>query len=385
MLLLVLLIFLGHIITDIYDKIYGYNSQEEIQIVSDILNLDTLSSYKSTHPILEKDIHKKLPHFNPNNVQIENLAQYGISDYAAQNLLKYRKAGGTIKNKTDLLKIYGMDFTTVSRIENHLVFPSEMNKETHQPLKDKKVQPTMDIEVTSKIKEQIIVANFNPNTASYETLISNGFSQYAAQNLIKYRDRGGQILQDSDLLKIYGFDTSYLATIIGKLEYSTSNEFSSKEKSLVKDSTHMIHKKPQAEHIIIDLSSTSQDQLIELKGIGPIISKGIIEYGQRLGGYYRKEQLLEVYAMTPELYESIKDRFIISRDIQKIYIPSLSFKEALKHPYIDYETTKRLKKISLLNYEQSLQQMIDEGTLEPKLIPYLHLKNPLVNEVKSKY
>ena len=60
--------------------------------------------------------------FNPNLVSKEELIQLGFSDYASNNLIKYRKAGGKIKDFEKLSHIYGMDSAHLHEIKPYLVF-----------------------------------------------------------------------------------------------------------------------------------------------------------------------------------------------------------------------------------------------------------------------
>lgn len=95
--------------------------------------------------------------------------------------------------------------------------------------------------------------------------------------------------------------------------------------------------------IIIELNTADSALLTTLNGIGPVFANRIIKYKNLLGGYYSKNQLLEVYGFTNEKLNIIKDFIIIDTSkINKLDVNNMEFKNILRHPYFDYETTKNI-------------------------------------------
>lgn len=92
---------------------------------------------------------------------------------------------------------------------------------------------------------------------------------------------------------------------------------------------------------VIELNSADSVGLLPLPGIGPVFAGRIIHYRERLGGFYCKEQLLEIKYFTNEMLEKLSDNIIIDAlKIKKLAVNKLEFREILRHPYIDYEMTK---------------------------------------------
>ena len=56
---------------------------------------------------------------------------------------------------------------------------------------------------------------------------------------------------------------------------------------------------------VIELNSADTTQLMLLRGIGSTFARRIVSYRALLGGYVRKEQLLEVYDLSRERYDAI--------------------------------------------------------------------------------
>ena len=95
------------------------------------------------------------------------------------------------------------------------------------------------------------------------------------------------------------------------------------------------------ENFIVELNGADSLELMRLKGIGPVFAKKIIRYREMLGGYWRKEQLMEVWGMDRVRYNGIKDNIAVNRDsIHKININNIAFKKLMKHPYIGYEVAR---------------------------------------------
>ena len=93
----------------------------------------------------------------------------------------------------------------------------------------------------------------------------------------------------------------------------------------------------------VDINRADSAQLLPLPGIGPVFAGRIIKYRRLLGGFVSVNQLAEVYGMPKETIERIRSRIVIdSSAIQKIQIDSATFRELLRHPYLEYEEVKAL-------------------------------------------
>lgn len=57
----------------------------------------------------------------------------------------------------------------------------------------------------------------------------------------------------------------------------------------------------------INLNTAAMDDLTTLPGVGPKLSKAIIEYRDKYGDYVDVDELLDVDGMSNELYNSIKE------------------------------------------------------------------------------
>ncbi len=88
---------------------------------------------------------------------------------------------------------------------------------------------------------------------------------------------------------------------------------------------------------MVELNSADTTRLKQLRGIGSGYAKMIVSYREKLGGFYRAEQLLEVYKFPDETYQKIKNQLQVDTTlIRKIKVNTATVKELKAHPYISY-------------------------------------------------
>ena len=88
---------------------------------------------------------------------------------------------------------------------------------------------------------------------------------------------------------------------------------------------------------MVELNSADTTRLKMLRGIGSGYAKMIVSYREKLGGFYKAEQLLEVYKFSDETYQKIKHQLQVDTTlIRKIKVNTATVKELKAHPYISY-------------------------------------------------
>lgn len=132
--------------------------------------------------------------------------------------------------------------------------------------------------------------------------------------------------------------------------------------------------------LMLELNTADTLDLQLLRGVGPWFAGNIVKYREALGGYVRKEQLLEVYGMDSSRYEGVAPNVCVdSTHIRMIDLNSASLKEMLRHPYLEYHVVKAIlvlrgEKERIDKPEEILQ--LDEvyPELFDRLSPYLEAK-----------
>jgi competence protein ComEA len=206
---------------------------------------------------------------------------------------------------------------------------------------------------------------FNPNTASFDTLISIGLAPREANNLINYRKAGGRFRKPADIKKIYGIDSIKADKIIPLVVIQRDTIGKGRISYLSKE-------KP-----LLDLNTCDSSALDRLPGIGRVLSVRIIKFRQFLGGFALKEQLKEVYGLSPETYKLIENRvFADSLAIMKISINSADYKKLSRIPYLEkYEVTAILKYRELKGKINGISDLVENKLVQSdrveKMRPYL--------------
>jgi len=90
--------------------------------------------------------------------------------------------------------------------------------------------------------------------------------------------------------------------------------------------------------VVVDVNRADSAQLDEIKGIGPSFALRILKYRERLGGFHKKEQLMEVYGLDSLKYAEIKDQISInSAVIRTVNINVADFNALKSSPYLSYK------------------------------------------------
>jgi competence protein ComEA len=227
-----------------------------------------------------------------------------------------------------------------------------------------------DIESTTGPLSQHALNNrqlfpFDPNTASFDTLIKLGFSVKEANTLINYRNNGGKFIKSSDIKKIYGLEEKKAVILIPYVEF----------KSDIIRKIKIIPDRQQK--VLIDINRCDSALLRTLPGIGPVLSLRIIKFRNLLGGFARIEQLKEVYGLPEETFNSIAVNLTVDTGlIKKINVNSADYKELVRFPYFDnYEVTAILKFREFKGHVNGITDLIENRLItEEKAIqvrPYL--------------
>ena len=131
--------------------------------------------------------------------------------------------------------------------------------------------------------------------------------------------------------------------------------------------------------LVVELNSVDTTTLQLLHGIGPAYASRIVRYRERLGGFTRKEQLLEIYGFTPELLAHIAPHITVdTQAISKIDLNSITLKQLIKHPYIEYYQARDIIRLRdhgvRFNSADDLRAVpsMADSTLQ-RLLPYLTL------------
>jgi len=286
--------------------------------------------------------------FDPNNLPDEQWMKMGLTEKQVRVIRNYVNKGGKFYRKEDLAKIYSISRVEYTILEPYIRIPEE-NK-------------YRSVEDQSFIKP----FPFDPNDLPEEKWKELGLRDRLVQTIMNYRSKGGKFHNKEDLKKIYGMrEEEYLLLEPYVVIPIDSSQQYGKESKVMR------------EDLVVELNTADTLDLQQLRGIGPAFARRIVRYRDKLGGYYRKEQLLEVYGMEAERYDGIKDHVTVDAGlIKKININKATIKDMLRHPYMEFYIAK-----AIVNYRgqkgpyTDVRQIREAETIYDevyeKLAPYL--------------
>jgi DNA uptake protein ComE-like DNA-binding protein len=100
----------------------------------------------------------------------------------------------------------------------------------------------------------------------------------------------------------------------------------------------------------VDLNRCDTAVLVALPGIGPVLSVRILKYRNLLGGFARVDQLREVYGLSEETYELIKEScFADTAAMRRVRVNTAVYKEICRIPYLEKSEVTAILKLRELN------------------------------------
>ena len=175
--------------------------------------------------------------------------------------------------------------------------------------------------------------SFNPNELQSEQWEELGLSEKQIKVLMNYKAKGGKFYKKEDFKKMFCISTEEYNILE---PYITIPERDNKQQPI----KYETKTKPL---FIVEINTADTNDLQEIKGIGSAFARRIAKYRDLLGGFIKKEQLLEVFGMDSARYAQIQSSFTINTsNIQKININKASIQDLKKHPYFDYYLAKSI-------------------------------------------
>ncbi|MCU4164038.1 helix-hairpin-helix domain-containing protein [Carboxylicivirga caseinilyticus] len=261
--------------------------------------------------------------FDPNNVSKNDMLRLGFSNYASDNLIKYRNAGGKFNSIEKLAQIYGMDSVHLKNIEPYIIF---------------------------NVDQRLSVNNLNNST---KVNFKVDLNLQDSLDLIKLKLNSSLL---NDILQIKKeFYFNQRISLNDLQSWSFSEWISIKDTLVVRKRADVV----QTDLFQIELNSADTAELALLKGIGKVLARRIVYYRNRLGGFYEINQLAEVEGISPIVINDNQKYILIDTSfIKKININKASLRRMKEHPYMDFYMAKDIyesRKESVVNLKDIIQ------------------------------
>jgi len=317
--LLLLLIFGIQVYLYFYDRIHPPSPLEvSIQVDSTIFR-GRVHSYASANGAPSPSARSTEPpaalfNFDPNSVQARELEKLGMSAAQARAFVRYRSSGAVFRRPSDMLKAYVVDSHWYAKVRPYVKIESDF-REIYQ--------------VQSKADSRWRLGVFNPNEVDVETLENMGLYQWQAQKILQFRRYRRPYYKAEDIYRVKGIDSALALKLVPFIRI---------------DSIAAVHKR-QFQLNVVDSAT-----LAATPGLSAYDAQRILRYRDRLGGFYHREQLAEVYGMDSVKISRLSPFVLMdSVRLRKLNINRASFKELLQHPYLEYEMVQ-----SMVNYREQI-------------------------------
>lgn len=191
----------------------------------------------------------------------------------------------------------------------------------------------------SKKKKKLVYRSpkgkFDPNEYTHEDWMYLGLSEKQTNVIMRFLNH--KIYTNEALKKIYVLPDTVYHLIKDSTVYP-AYIFDEKET--------FVKKKSPSINTILELNTIDSLELISINGIGPFYASQIINYRNKLGGFYKREQLMEIWKMKEETYQILMESLIIDTStLQKIHLNTVSFEKLKNHPYLSYSQANSIVKM----------------------------------------
>lgn len=218
---------------------------------------------------------------------------------------------------------------------------------------------------------------FDPNTADSATFCALGFSPKQAKAILTYRLRGKKFKTREDFKQVFVVSDEMYEHLYNYIQLTSleTQQLATTTRVAPAERTQSVPVYNQP--VSVNLNTADTAELKKLKAIGPYYARRIVEYRNRLGGYYAILQLLEIKGMDQDRLSQFAEQVLIdSSDVKKLMMNTISEAELKKHPYVDAYTAKgivsyRQYKGRIGSIEDLVKERILKQTQAEKLLPYM--------------
>ena len=144
----------------------------------------------------------------------------------------------------------------------------------------------------------------SPRARTYDPNRLDDFSGYllglgpqALDHLYAYRDSGHTLYTPEQLQQVTGLPDSAMRRLLPFLRFPRKPA----------DRPRKARPRPPG-----DLNRASAEALMEINGVGPVLSARIVKFREALGGFQHPSQLLDVYGLPPEVARRVMEAFRVA-------------------------------------------------------------------------
>ena len=214
---------------------------------------------------------------------------------------------------------------------------------------------------------------FDPNTLSSDGWKKLGIRDKTINTIQNFITKGGKFRQPEDIKKIWGLHEEEVQRLIPFIRIA-ENVFITEPVKQITTSNKYPQKKSME---MTDINLADTNTWMRLPGIGTKLSSRIINFRDKLGGFYSIEQVAETFGLPDSVFQKIRPALVLhDKNLKLININTASIDELKQHPYIRYNLANlivqyRTQHGNFKSISEIRQIMLIDDELYKKLSPYL--------------
>ena len=179
---------------------------------------------------------------------------------------------------------------------------------------------------------------FDPNTIPTEYWQRLGLREKTIHTIQNYLSKGGRFRKPEDLQRVYGLFPDEYERIAPYIKFETTDETDKFKTFTDKQPVVNFPAKTYASHYtIIEINAADTTAFIALPGIGSRLAARIVNFRDKLGGFYSVAQVGETFGLPDSTFQKIKQYLKLENSsIRKININTATVDELKAHPYIKW-------------------------------------------------
>jgi len=213
---------------------------------------------------------------------------------------------------------------------------------------------------------------FDPNTIGESGWKKLGLKDKTIHTIRNYLAKGGHFYKPEDLQKVYGLHPDEYSRLEPFIKIATKKNGDKPAEYARKE-----NEPKHFSYSIIDINTADTTAFISLPGIGSKLAARIVNFRDKLGGFYSMEQVGETYGLADSSFQKIKQYLKLENtSIKKININTATVDELKAHPYIRYNLANpiiayRKEHGPFSKLEDIKKVMAVTDDLYKKIVPYI--------------
>jgi competence protein ComEA len=178
---------------------------------------------------------------------------------------------------------------------------------------------------------------FDPNTASAADWQRLGVRDKTIATIQNYLSKGGKFYKPEDIGKIWGLHADEVERLMPYVQIAAKENSYAQSNYPQKNYETKTYDKPKYTPSVVDVNNADTAAFIALPGIGSKLAQRIINFRDKLGGFYKTEQVAETFGLPDSTYQKIRGRLSFTNTtVKQFNINTATVDEMKTHPYIRY-------------------------------------------------